>query len=304
MNKRLSAADLHGIYAAIPTPTTAEGIVNEPAARTLMDYLIQGGANGVLALGGTGEFCSLSHEQRVLMVSACAQAADGRMPVIAGILHPGFHDAMESGKAFSDAGADALMLLTPYYTTPSQVGIRDYFIRFADESPAPVMIYEIPYRTGISISPEIIHELSRHENIIGMKVSNTDTYQFLKIVSGISDSFSVFSGEDTLFPLHMAGGAKGGIIVTATLLPKIWRAMYQAGSSGNHAAAFSMHRKLIPILDLSFAEVNPGPLKSVWDLIGVDAPCVLPPLVSTNADLSKMLRAELSALLKDEAGIA
>jgi len=304
MNKPLTAADLHGIYPAIPTPTTAEETVDKRAVRALIDYLLQGGVNGVVPLGGTGEFCSLPHEQRVRMVAACAEAAGGQVPIIAGILHPGFHDALASGKAFVEAGADALMLLTPYYTTPSQGGIRDYFLRFADASPVPVMIYEIPYRTRISIAPDVVHELSRHENIIGMKASNTDMYHFLKIVSGVSDTFSVFSGEDTLFPLHMAAGAKGGVIVTASLLPKTWRAMYQAGRAGHHATSISMHRKLIPLLDMSFAEVNPGPLKSAWDLIGIDAPHVLSPLVSANEELRKKLRAEISARLKDEASIA
>jgi 4-hydroxy-tetrahydrodipicolinate synthase len=304
MKKRLTAADLHGIIPAIPTPTTTEDKVDRRSVRTLMDYLLKGGVNGVLPLGGTGEFCSLSHEQRVQMVAACAEGSGGLIPVVAGVLHPGFYDALSSGKAFAEAGADALMVLTPYYTTPSQAGIRDYFLRFADASPVPIMIYEIPYRTRISAAPDVIHELSRHENIIGMKSSNTDLYHFLKIASGVSDTFSVFSGEDTLFPLHMAGGAKGGIIVTASLLPKTWKAMYQAGKAGDHATAVSIHRKLIPLLDMSFGEVNPGPLKAVWDLIGIDAPHVLSPLVPAGEALRNNLRAELSARLKDEAGIA
>jgi 4-hydroxy-tetrahydrodipicolinate synthase len=304
MKNRLTATDLHGIIPAIPTPTTAEDKVDKRAVRTLMDYLLKGGVNGVLPLGGTGEFCSLSHEQRVQMVAACAEGSRGSIPVVAGVLHPGFYDAVLSCKAFAEAGADALMVLTPYYTTPSQAGIRDYFLRIADASPVPIMIYEIPYRTRISVAPDVVHELSRHENIVGMKSSNPDLYQFLKIVSGVADTFSVFSGEDTLFPLHMAGGAKGGIIVTASVLPKTWKAMYQAGKVGDHATAISMHRKLIPLIDLSFGEVNPGPLKAVWDLVGVDAPHVLAPLVSAGEELRNNLRAELSARLKDEAKLA
>jgi 4-hydroxy-tetrahydrodipicolinate synthase len=301
MSKRLTAADLHGICPAIPTPVKADDSVDRRAVGVLIDYLLKGGVDGVVPLGGTGEFASLSHEQRVRMVAACAQAAAGRAPVIAGILHPGYYDALAAGKAFAEAGADALMVLTPYYTTPTQAGIRDYFLRFADASPVPILIYEIPYRTRIAIAPEVIHELSRHQNIIGMKACNTDMYHFLKVMAGVSDSFSVLSGEDIMFPMHMAAGAKGGVIVTASVLPATWKAMYQAGKAGHHDAAIAMHRKLIPLLDMSFAEVNPGPLKSAWDLVGVDAPHVLAPLVPVGAELRAKLRAELSARLKDEA---
>lgn len=304
MTKHLTAGDLHGICPAIPTPTTADDVIDRRAVGVLIDHLLKGGVDGVVPLGGTGEFGSLSHAQRVQMVAACAEAAAGRAPIIPGILTPGFHDALHAGKAFAEAGADALMLLTPYYTTPTQAGIRDYFLRFADISPVPVLLYEIPYRTRISIAPEVIHELSGHENIIGMKACNTDMYHFLKIMAGVSDNFSVLSGEDIMFPMHMAAGAKGGIIVTASLLPKIWKAMYQAGNAGDHDAAIAMHRKLIPLLDMTFAEVNPGPLKSAWDLIGIEAPHLLAPLIPASEDLRTRLRAELAERLKDEAALA
>ena len=304
MKKPMTAADLHGISPAIPTPTTSDGVVADRAVGALVDYVVRGGVNGIVPLGGTGEYCSLAQEQRVRMVASCVEAAKGRVPTIAGILHPGFQDALASGKDFAAAGADALLVLTPYYTTPSQRGIRDYFLRYADASPVPVILYEIPYRTRIVISPEVIHELSRHENIIGMKACNTDMYHFLRVIAGISKNFSVLSGEDTLFPLHMVAGAKGGIIVTATVLPRLWKAMYEASIAGQHSKAIAMHRKLVPLMDMCFAETNPGPLKSAWDLIGIDAPCVLPPLVEADDQLRRKLRAELSSQLDFETAIA
>lgn len=304
MEKRLTAADLRGIFPAIPTPTTAGDVVDEIAARAQMEYLIGAGVDGTVPLGGTGEYCSLAHDQRVRMVAACSDAADGRIPTIAGILDPGYHDAFASGKAFAQAGADALMLVTPYYTTPTQKGIRDYFVRFADASPLPIIIYEIPYRTRIAIQPEVLHELSQHENIIGMKACNTDMYHFLKVVAGVSDSFSVISGEDSLFPLHLAAGARAGIIVTASVLPRTWKAIYKRAQTGRLHEAIQMHRKLIPLMDLCFAETNPGPLKSVWDLVGINAPHILAPLVPPTDDLRKSLRTELSARLEDEKAFA
>lgn len=300
---RLTAAALRGIFPAIPTPVTEADRIDQGAARAQMELILRGGADGVVPLGGTGEYGALAQEERVRMVATCAQAADGRIPVVAGVLDPGYYDALASGKAFAQAGADALMVLTPYYTTPTQQGLRDYFTRFADESPLPVMIYEIPYRTRIAIAPEVLHELSRHANIIGMKACNTDMYHFLKVQAGIDASFTVFSGEDTLFPVQMAAGAKGGIVVTASALPRTWRRLYEACAAGRTQEALQLHRKLIPLLDMAFAETNPGPLKSVLDLVGVDAPRVLQPLVPAAPELRARLRAELARLLEEEASL-
>jgi 4-hydroxy-tetrahydrodipicolinate synthase len=300
MKSPLTAAGLRGIFPAIPTPVTADDRIDERAARAQMDLILRGGVDGVVPLGGTGEYGALPQDERVRMVAVCADAAAGRIPVVAGVLDPGYYDALASGHAFAKAGADALMVLTPYYTTPTQKGIRDYFVRFADESPLPVMIYEIPYRTRIAIAPEVLHELSRHPNIIGMKACNTDMYHFLKVQAGIADSFTVFSGEDTLFPVQMAAGAKGGIIVTASALPKTWKRLYDACAQGRHADALALHRRLIPLMDMAFAETNPGPLKSVLDLVGIVAPRVLQPLVAPADSLKGKLRAEMEKLLREE----
>ncbi|NMM82733.1 4-hydroxy-tetrahydrodipicolinate synthase [Acidovorax sp. SRB_14] len=300
----MNASRLRGIFPAIPTPVNADDSINVPATKALMAYLLKQGVDGIVPLGGTGEYGALAREERVKMAALCVEAAAGKVPVIPGVLDPGFHDAMQSGQALASIGADALMVLTPYYTTPTQAGIRDYFMRYADASPVPIMIYEIPYRTRVAIAPEVLHELSRHERIIGMKACNTDMYHFLKVMDGVSDSFAVFSGEDTLFPLHVAAGARGGIVVTASLIPRTWRAIYDEASCGQVAKAIEMHRQLIPLLNMTFAETNPGPIKSVMDLIGVDAPLVLDPLVAPAAELQTRLRGEVTRCLQTEAAFA
>jgi 4-hydroxy-tetrahydrodipicolinate synthase len=129
-------------------------------------------------------------------------------------------------------------------------------------------------------------------------------YHFLKVVAGVADSFTVFSGEDTLFPLQMAGGAKGGIVVTASALPRTWVRMYEMCTGGRASEALQLHRRLMPLMDMAFAETNPGPLKSVLDLVGVSAPRVLQPLVAPADELRERLRAELARLLKDEAALS
>lgn len=293
----LSVASLKGVMPAIPTPVHADDSINVPAAQALIRFLLKQGINGILPLGGTGEYGALSRAERVRMTEVTAAEIKGAVPVIAGVLDPGYHDAISAGRELAAAGADGLLVLTPYYTNPTQAGIRDYFMRYADESPVPILLYEIPYRTRIAIAPEVIHELSRHERIIGMKACNTDMWHFLRTVAGVDDSFSVLSGEDALFPLHLAAGARGGIIVTASLLPSAWQQIYQLAIKGNIADALALHRSLIPLMNMAFAETNPGPMKAVMDLIGVDAPDMLAPLVQPADELAARLREELKKQL-------
>jgi 4-hydroxy-tetrahydrodipicolinate synthase len=293
----LTSQTLRGILPAIPTPINSDDTVDRDATRTLMRYLLDKGIDGVVPLGGTGEYGALSHAERIRMAEITAAEADGRVPVVAGVLDPGYHDAMQAARDFAAAGVDGLLVLTPYYTNPTQIGIRDYYLRYADESPLPILIYEIPYRTRIAIAPEILHELSRHERIVGMKACNTDMWHFLRTVAGVDASFSVLSGEDTLFPLHMAAGARGGIVVTASLLPTAWRRIYGLAEAGRTAEALALHRQLIPLLNMAFAETNPGPMKAVMDLIGVDAPALLAPLVQPDPELARRLREELKRQL-------
>jgi len=295
----LTASQLRGILPAIPTPVHADDTLHTHAARTHIDWLLQRGIDGIVPLGGTGEYGALARAERIRMCALTVQAVQGKVPVIPGVLDPGYHDALQAGQAFADAGADALMLLTPYYTTPTQAGIRDYFMRYADASPLPVVIYEIPYRTRIAIAPEVLHELSRHENIIGMKACNTDMYHFLRTIAGVDDSFAMLSGEDTLLPVHLAAGARGGIVVTASVLPSAWRKVYTLSTEGHTRSAMQLHCRLIPLMNLAFAETNPGPLKSVMDLIGVDAPQVLDPLVPPTDSLQARLREVLLPLLRE-----
>jgi dihydrodipicolinate synthase len=294
----LDSTKLRGILPATPTPVTADDTIDVAATKALFSWLNGQGIDGVVPLGGTGEYGALPRAERIRFAELSVEAMQGKGPVIAGVLDTGYHDALSAGRDFASAGVDGLLVLTPYYTNPTQAGIRDYFLRYADESPVPILIYEIPYRTRIAIDPEVLHELSRHERIIGMKACNTDMYHFLRTVAGVDSSFAVLSGEDTLFPLHVAAGAKGGIVVTANLLPRAWRRVFDLAQAGRTADALEVHRQLIPLMNLAFAETNPGPMKAVMDLIGVNAPTMLAPLRAPKDELRTALRAELTRLLE------
>jgi 4-hydroxy-tetrahydrodipicolinate synthase len=297
-NIMLNSTDLRGILPALVTPVKSDDTIDIKATDALFDWLQRQGVDGVVPLGGTGEYGALSRRERTRFVELSAKAFGGKVPVVPGVLDPGFHDAMDTARDFAAAGADALLVITPYYTNPTQAGIHDYFLRYADQSPVPILIYEIPYRTRIAIDPEVLHQLSAHERIIGMKACNTDMYHYLRVMAGLAPSFSMLSGEDSLFPLHVAAGAKGGIVVTANLLPKIWRRLFELAESGNATEALALHRELIPFMNMAFAETNPGPMKSVMDLIGVDAPHMLAPLRQPRSELRDMMHKECSRLLE------
>ncbi|TDT99641.1 4-hydroxy-tetrahydrodipicolinate synthase [Azorhizobium sp. AG788] len=299
----LTSSQLRGIFPATPTPVNADDTINVGASKALFSWLLKQGIDGLVPLGGTGEYGALPRSERIKFAGLAAEAMTGKGPVIAGVLDTGYHDALQAGREFAAAGVDGLLVLTPYYTNPTQAGIRDYFLRYADASPVPILIYEIPYRTRIAINPEILHELSRHERIIGMKACNTDMYHFLRTVAGVDESFTILSGEDTLFPLHVAAGAKGGIVVTANLVPNAWRQIFDLALAGKTQDALALHRRLIPLMNMAFAETNPGPMKAVMDLIGVDAPRMLAPLVSAAPDLAARLRRELQPLLQEFEGV-
>jgi 4-hydroxy-tetrahydrodipicolinate synthase len=299
----LNSTQLRGILPAVPTPVHADDTINMEAAKALFSWLNRRGIDGLVPLGGTGEYGALARSERIKMAALSAEAMQGRGPVIAGVLDTGYYDALQAGREFAAAGADGLLVVTPYYTNPTQQGIRDYFMRYADESPVPILIYEIPYRTRIAIQPEVLHELSRHERIIGMKACNTDMYHFLQVVAGVDSSFAVLSGEDSLFPLHVAAGARGGIVVTANLLPTAWRQIFELASQGQTEAALALHRKLIPLMNMAFAETNPGPMKAVMDLIGVEAPHMLAPLIRPAPELQGRLRTELTRQLAAFEGV-
>ncbi|MET4579301.1 4-hydroxy-tetrahydrodipicolinate synthase [Ottowia thiooxydans] len=295
----ITSNNLKGIYSALPTPVHADGVVHADAVRTMVRRQVEAGSAGLVPIGGTGEYGALSGTQREAMVRHTAEASAGRLAVIAGILDPGYADALAAGRRMAAAGADALMVVTPYYTNPSSVGVRDYFLRYADEAPLPIILYEIPYRTRIAIAPEVHEELSRHERIIGMKACNLDMYHFLRVLACVGDDFAVLSGEDSLLPLHLMAGAHGGIVVTATLLPRVWNQLFQLVKAGHHREALLLHRRLMPMMNLAFAETNPGPMKAVLDLVGPAAPEVLAPLVAPQAGLVQSLRAEVQNLMAE-----
>ena len=173
------------------------------------------------------------------MVEATVEAAAGRVPVVAGILSTGFKEAVQAARDFTAAGADGLMLVTPYYVIPTQEAIREYFQAFAQAVTVPVMLYDIPTRTGVAVKAETIAQMAEDRSIIGMKACNPDFNQFARLIGLAGEKISVLSGEEPFFATHVAMGAHGGILATANLFPKAWQEMFALASAGNLKGALA-----------------------------------------------------------------
>jgi 4-hydroxy-tetrahydrodipicolinate synthase len=293
---KLTKDQLIGLYPALPTPTDPSGTVDRKATARLVEFLCAAGVNGLVPVGGTGEYAALLPAERRTMVEVTVDAAAGRVPVVAGVLAPGFKESVQAAKDFAAAGAVGVMLVTPYYVTPTQEGIREYFRAFAQAVPVPVMLYEIPYRTGISMKAETIAQMADDGSIIGMKACNPDFNQFARVIGLAGDRISVMSGEEPFFATHVAMGARGGVLATANVFPKIWQEIFALASAGNLKGALARQQQIVPLLDAAFSETNPGPLKELMAMMGQPVGHVLRPLQRPRPETMEKLQAAVRAL--------
>ncbi len=286
----LTAADLKGIYPALVTPFDTEGKFDPEAMTALIDRMFAAGAAGIVSLGGTGEYTALSPEERLAVVETSVAAAKGRGPVIAGVLSPGFAEAAEAGAAFAAAGADALMVVTPFYVIGGQQGLLDYYCRMHDAVGCPVLLYEIPSRTNVSFAPETVAALAEKGVAIGIKYSNYDMVKYTRVMNAAGDKMAVMSGEDTLLIAHMVLGAPAAILATANLYPEFWVDCFNRAASGDIAGAAALQKAVYPMIDALFSEPNPGPLKKAMAMAGHDAGSVRLPLVEVSAETQAALK--------------
>lgn len=269
---------LAGIHTAVPTPFDPAGAFNPAVLVQLIERLLLAGADGIVPLGGTGEFTALASRDRRHIVETCLEAIAGRVPVIPGVLHPGLGDALASARDFVEAGAEVLMVVTPYYFRPSQDGIVDYYKRFSDSIDADIVLYEIPYRTGVSLTPATIESLVEQTRVVGIKACNTDLPQQMRVAEKVSGRIAILSGEEDVFPLHVAMGAAGGIFSSSNLFTRRWRRILDLARAGDVDAAIREHASLRPVIDAIFSEPNPAPIKAALELAGLPFGEPLPPL--------------------------
>lgn len=301
----LTTDHLFGVYTALVTPFSKDGALDEAVLKQIIGRVIGAGINGLVPIGGTGEYFSLSRAERNRIVEVTVAESHGRVPVIPGILSTGFHDALDAAIDFTERGADALMVITPYYTPGTQQGIEDYFRKLRDRVDRPLLLYEIPGKTNVALKAETICSLAEDGTIIGMKYSSYDVAEFIRVASLCADKIAIMSGEEPLFATHLAIGARGGIMTTANLFPERWIAIYEAASKGDLRRALKLQSAMDPLIGAAFCEANPGPLKEIMATAGY--PCGKPrfPLEEATGPTKERIHSVLADMIPDRVrGIA
>ncbi len=244
------------------------GAVDEESLRRLVEFQIENGTDGIIPCGTTGESATLSHDEHHRVVEIVIDAVGGRIPVIAGSGSNNTAEAIRLTKHAYEAGADGVLMLSPYYNRPTQEGIYRHFKAVAEEVPIPIIIYNVPSRTGSNVLPETLARLSVIDNIVGVKEATGDLKQISSIINLCGDDFSVLSGDDfTLLPILAIGG-RGVISVASNVIPADMAAMVDAFEAGDLAEARRLHYKMWPLMKALFYETNPIPLKAALALMG------------------------------------
>lgn len=264
---------------ALVTPMTADGEVNWSDTEKLIDYVISNGVDGVVVTGTTGETSTLTDAEKIKLVEVAKSVSGGRAKVITGGGSNETAHAMQLYKASEKAGADGIMIVTPYYNKPTQAGVLTHFRMVADSTDLPVILYDIPGRTGIAISLDTFHRASKHPNIIAVKDAKGDLAQATRIMN--ETGLIYFSGDDSNILPEMAIGAVGCISVTANIAPAAYREMIDAANRNDFHAALTVHNSLDPLQRAAMSHV-PGTVAAKYILNGlgvISSPRVRLPLV-------------------------
>ena len=256
-----------GSYVALITPF-ANGSVDESAYRRLVEWQIEEGTHGLVPCGTTGESPTLSHEEHKRVVEICVEVADGRVPVIAGTGSNSTAEAIDFTAHAKEAGADAALVVTPYYNKPTQEGLYQHFAAIADAVDLPIVIYNIPGRSVVDMSVETMARLAKQANIVGVKDATADLARPLRTGLACGDDFCQMSGEDATAVAFLAAGGQGCISVTANIAPQMCADVHEAWMGGDAAKAMEIHRRLMPVHDAMFCETSPGPVKYAASLLG------------------------------------
>ncbi|WP_207540320.1 4-hydroxy-tetrahydrodipicolinate synthase [Sabulicella rubraurantiaca] len=272
-----STLALRGSLTALITPMREDGSVDERAYAEFIEWQIGEGTEGLVPVGTTGESPTLSHDEHKRVVEICVEVSRGRVPVVAGTGSNSTSEAIELTAHAREAGADAALVVTPYYNKPTQEGLYRHFMAIADAVDLPVVIYNIPGRSVIDMTPETMGRLAKHPNIIGVKDATAKLDRPLAQRRECGRDFVQLSGEDHTVLAFMASGGHGCISVTSNVAPRLCAQMHRAWREGRVAEAMEIQDRLAPLHDALFVETSPGPVKHAAALLGHGtAHCRLP----------------------------
>ncbi|TPG61203.1 4-hydroxy-tetrahydrodipicolinate synthase [Roseomonas nepalensis] len=267
-----------GSLVALITTMTPDGKLDERAFQDLVAWQVAEGTQGLIPVGTTGESPTLSHAEHQRVVEMCVEAAGGRVPVIAGAGSNSTAEAVALAQHAKEAGADAALVVTPYYNKPTQEGLYLHFSTIADAVDLPIIIYNIPPRSVIDMSVETMARLAKHPNIVGVKDATANLTRPLHTRAACGPEFCQLSGEDHTVVSFLAAGGVGCISVTANIAPRLLREMHDAWAEGRLADAMAIQDRLLPVHDAMFCESSPGPVKYAASLLGKGSDYCRPPL--------------------------
>lgn len=256
-----------GMATALVTPMTPDGIDYDALGR-FIDFQIESGINGLVAMGTTGENATIEPEDQDKVIRYTVRRAAGRVPVIAGTGTNNTAHVLENTRRACETGADAVLVVTPYYNKATQSGLISHFTAVADVSTLPVILYNVPSRTGCNIQPKTLAVLAEHPNIAAIKEASGNMPQFLEMMRLCGDKIDIYSGEDALTVPMMSMGCKGAISVLSNVVPAMAVAMTDAARAGNFAEAARLQLSMLPMVDALFSQVNPIPAKAAVAAMG------------------------------------
>ena len=257
-----------GMATAIVTPMKNDGSVDFEAMGRFIDFQIENGINALVVMGTTGENATLEPEEQKEVIEFTVKRTAGRVPVIAGTGTNNTAHVLENTKNACEVGVDGILVVTPYYNKATQAGLIKHFTMIADASKVPVILYNVPGRTGCALTPKTIAALAEHPNIVGLKEATGNMSQMVEIMNLCGDKIDVYSGEDALTVPMMAMGGSGTISVLSNILPAESVAMTDACKAGDFKTAAAMQCKFMPLINALFSQVNPIPVKAAAAALG------------------------------------
>ncbi len=281
-----------GAGVAIVTPMLADGAVDFDGLRKLIDFQIEGGTDSIIICGTTGESSTLSDEEHRAAIKCAVEHTANRVPVVAGTGSNDTKYAVELSKEAEELGADGLLIVTPYYNKCTQKGLYQHYKTIADNVNIPIILYNVPSRTGVTIEIPTIASLAEHKNIVAVKDASGNIGFAAKLAAKCGDVVDIYSGNDDMIVPIMSLGGKGVISVLSNILPKETHDMCQLCLDNNFAEATKLQLQYLDLINTLFIEVNPIPVKAAMNMMGLPAgPCRMPLCDMTDEHIEAMAKA-------------
>jgi 4-hydroxy-tetrahydrodipicolinate synthase len=285
--------NITGSIVAMITPYHGDGSVNFEVLTRLLERQIQAGTSAILTLGTTGEYSTMTHEEDATVVAHTLKVVDGRVPVIVGSGSNSTATQLEKSIEYQNMGADALLLIAPYYNKANPEGMYRHFASAADAVHIPCLLYNVPGRTGCSIPVSVVERLAKHPNICGIKEASGDMSYAMKVARLVGPDFALWSGNDDLTVPLLSVGASGVISVFANVMPAMCRQIVEDYLSGKQAQAAAKQLKYLELINDLFLEVNPIPVKAAMNMMGLNAGPLRLPLCEMDAGHAAKLKNSL-----------